>query len=189
MFPPGNEADGEDNRSTGGSRRKQAAGFTLKELLVVTFIIALLVSLSFPLYHSIINKAEQAACAANMRTLFVAFSSHCTTHDNVWPQPPAAVMADEDKHMEWWVKVFDQPPYDIPEETWICPTYKRLEAGKEGWKRKSSYIPALFPPSRGAPYRYKNQPWLMHIGDPHETGGLILLPDGGVKPHPLLKLE
>ena len=152
----------------------------------MTFIIATLVALSFPVYNSIRNKAERAACAAKMKSLFTAFQSYVVIEGH-WPQPGANVLADEEKLMEFWMQTFAESPYDIPEETWMCPTYERLIAGKEGVKRKNCYAVTLFDAVNNlTPYRYANQPWLMEIGNNHGEGALILRPDGTVKPHPLL---
>ena len=187
VFLPNSEAVEKNVPSSSSSKGvKKSRAFTILELLVVTFIIVILVSLSFPLYGWLRNKAETAACAAKMKSLFAAFQSYVVIEGH-WPQPSASILTDEEKLMDFWVQTFTQPPYDIPEETWMCPTYERLMSGKEGMERKSCYAVTLFDAVNNlTPYRYENQPWLMEIGDHHGDGALILRPDGSVKPHPLL---
>ena len=184
-FPHSNAGEANIYSSTGSLGRKKTRGFTILELLVVTLIILILVSLSFPFYGWIRNKAEKAACAANMKSLFTAFNSYVVIEKH-WPQPPVIIRADPEKMMEFWMQTFAVPPYDLPEETWMCPTYKRLNAGQEGMELKSCYAVALFGKLPRDPYLYENQPWLMEIGDHHGDGAFILRPDGSVKAHPLL---
>ena len=185
-FPHSKAVEEAGHLSSGSLGRKKTGAFTLLELLAVVFIIVILVSLSFPLYGWLRNKAEKAACAANMKSLFTAFQSYVVIEGH-WPQPSAAALQDEEKLMEFWMKAVAQPPYDIPEETWMCPTYKRLTAGKEGMERKSSYIVTWFDAVNNlTPYRYENQPWLAEIGDHHGDGPLVLKPDGAVRPEPIL---
>jgi prepilin-type N-terminal cleavage/methylation domain-containing protein len=169
-----------DDSLVAGARRQAGKGFTILELLVVTFIIAVLVSLSFPLYGLIRRKAEQAACAANMKTLFAALQVY-TTDKGHWPQPPASALADEDRFWDFWTAALAE--YDITEEIWMCPTYKRLSSEADGEKRKATYLPAGFDAvSPLTPYRWGNQPWLMEIGDHHGDGPLMLRPDGSIVP-------
>ena len=51
-------------------------GFTIIELLISVSIIAVLASMILALNGTIRNKAEQAACVANMRSLFTALSAY-----------------------------------------------------------------------------------------------------------------
>ena len=163
-----------------GEHAARRKGFTVLELLVVTFIIAVLVSLSFPVYGLIRRKAEVAACAANMKTLFSALQVY-TTDKGHWPQPPASALGDEDKFWDFWIAVLAE--YGITEETWMCPTYKRLSKEDDISKRKATYLPAGFDAvSALTPYRWGNQPWLIEIGDHHGDGPLMLRPDGSIVP-------
>ncbi len=169
-----------DDSLVAGVRCQGARGFTILELLVVTFIIAVLVSLSFPLYGLIRRKAEQAACAANMKSLFAGLQVY-TTDKGHWPQPPASALADEDKFWDFWTTVLAE--YDITEDIWMCPTYKRLSSEADSAERKATYLPAGFDAvSPLTPYRWGNQPWLMEIGDHHGDGPLMLRPDGSIVP-------
>jgi prepilin-type N-terminal cleavage/methylation domain-containing protein len=166
--------------SVAGKHAARRKGFTVLELLVVTFIIAVLVSLSFPVYGLIRRKAEAAACAANMKSLFSALQMH-TTDKGYWPQPPASALGNEDDFWNFWITVLAE--YDVTEETWMCPTYKRLSAEDDSSKRKATYLPTGFDAvSPLTPYRWGNQPWLVEIGDHHGDGPLMLRPDGAVIP-------
>lgn len=163
-----------------GENARPGKGFTILELLVVTFIIAVLVSISFSVYGLIRRKAEAAACAANMKSLFSALQVY-TTDKGHWPQPPASALGDEDKFWNFWITVLAE--YDVTEETWMCPTYKRLSSEKDSRKRKATYLPTGFDKVNAlTPYRWSNQPWLVEIGDHHGDGPLMLKPNGAVVP-------
>lgn len=49
--------------------RQRRAGFTLMELLIVVAIIAVLVAVGIPIFASQLDRAREAACAANRRSL------------------------------------------------------------------------------------------------------------------------
>lgn len=179
-FTADNDPARADDPLGGGARRQGGRGFTILELLVVTFIIAVLVSLSFPVYGLIRRKAETAACAANMKSLFAGLQIY-TTEKGHWPQPPASALGDEDKFWDFWMTVLAE--YDITEETWMCPTYRRLSSEADLEKRKATYLPTGFDAVNAlTPYRWGNQPWLMEIGDHHGDGPLVLRPDGSIRP-------
>ena len=143
-------------------------------------LIAILTASAFALTKGLRNKAEQARCIANMKSIFAALAAYTNDYKH-WPQPPAGSLADEDKFWDFWFEALDE--YDIDEDTWMCPTYKRLSHKEGSDKRRSSYMPAGFDgKSPATPYRWANQPWLMEIGDHHGKGPFVLRPDGSVRP-------
>ncbi len=153
------------------------------ELLLVIGLVAVLASIVLALSKSMRNRAEGAACIANMKSIFTALAAF--TNDNKhWPQPPESAMADEELFWEFWITVLgEDTEYDVPEKTWVCPTYRRLAGGKDYVERTSTYLPAGFDAvSSSTPYRWGNQPWLMEIGNHHGKGALVLYPDGSVVP-------
>lgn len=165
----------------GGFRRRHlSAGFTLVELLITIAIILVLASVVFSLSGNLKRRAEMVACSGNMKTIFVGLAAY--TNDNKhWPQPPESVLRDEEKFWKFWLESLRS--YGIDEKHWVCPTEQRLRRkdGEETWK--SSYLVTGFDGSSASkPYRWANQPWLMEVGDYHGKGGLILRPDGSVRP-------
>lgn len=153
------------------------------ELLLVIGLIAVLASIVLALSKSMRNRAEKAACIANMKSIFTALAAY--TNDNKhWPQPPGSALADEELFWDFWITVLgEDTEYGVPEKTWVCPTYRRLSAGKDYIERTSTYLPAGFDAvSAATPYRWGNQPWLMEIGNHHGKGALVLYPDGSVVP-------
>ena len=114
------------------------------------------------------KKAERAKCAAQMRTLAVALGAY-TQENKQWPQPPMSSLgSNEEKFWRWWFEVFEQPPYGIKRETWVCPTVLR-ESGitKTEDITKGSYLPTFFDANPRTPYQWGNQPWLVEVGS-HE---------------------
>lgn len=64
--------------------RKQNDGFTLGELLIVVAIIAVLVAISIPIFTSQLEKAREAADAANIRSQYgEVMSEALTSEENV----------------------------------------------------------------------------------------------------------
>ena len=154
-------------------------GFTIIELLISVSIIAVLASMILALNGTIRNKAEQAACVANMRSLFTALSAYNNDNGH-FPQAPNS--KDEESIWDFWFTTFEDE-YDIPRKTWICPTYRRLNKTKDEEELKGTYVPTRFSASSAlAAYRWGNQPWLVEIGDHHGKGMLVLFPDGSVRP-------
>jgi prepilin-type N-terminal cleavage/methylation domain-containing protein len=62
--------------STGVALRRQAPAFTLIELLIVVFIIAVLAAIALPNYLEATRRADIAACRANLRTLAGAIAAY-----------------------------------------------------------------------------------------------------------------
>jgi prepilin-type N-terminal cleavage/methylation domain-containing protein/prepilin-type processing-associated H-X9-DG protein len=63
-------------------------GFTLVEVLVVTAIIVILVSLSLPVWSSIQKKRDQVVCLANLRNLGATFHNYAGDNDEKLPLAP-----------------------------------------------------------------------------------------------------
>jgi prepilin-type N-terminal cleavage/methylation domain-containing protein/prepilin-type processing-associated H-X9-DG protein len=59
--------------------------FTLLELLVVIAIIALLAALAFPVIGGVKARAQQAACASNLRQIGAAMILYCQDHEGRFP--------------------------------------------------------------------------------------------------------
>ncbi len=164
--------------------RRRCCGFTLIELMLVIAIITVLSSVLFAITGTLRRKAEAAACAANMKSIFAALGTYTTDHGH-WPQVPEGIKLDEQKLTKWWIATLSE--YDISEDTWTCPTYKRLSSARaKSGETKLCYTPTQFDAASAlTPYKWGNQPWLMEIGDHHGKGAFILRPDGSVRPFSL----
>lgn len=62
--------------------------FTLIELLVCIAIVAVVIAITIPSLTAARRAAQQVECAANLRTLFVAFEQYGTDHQRVPVAPP-----------------------------------------------------------------------------------------------------
>jgi prepilin-type processing-associated H-X9-DG protein/prepilin-type N-terminal cleavage/methylation domain-containing protein len=71
--------------------RHRASGFTLTELLIVIAIIAVLVSIMFPLFGGMREKARATACAQNLRQIGVGLLSYVSENNGRFPDGSADV--------------------------------------------------------------------------------------------------
>ena len=148
------------------------------ELMLSIAVIATLVAVMFAMTNGLRKRAEAAACMANLKSLFAGLATYTLDHKG-WPQPSEDVLGEEEEFWKFWMNVLK--PYDIPEETWVCPTHARLENQNYDFKH-GSYLPAGFDNrSAQTPYRW-NQPWLMETGNNHGRGPLVIYPDGSIRP-------
>src|SRR5687768_3642116 len=60
-------------------------GFTLVELLVVVAIIAILAGILYPVFSQARVKAQQTACAANVKQLGTAIQIYVQDYDETFP--------------------------------------------------------------------------------------------------------
>ncbi len=68
---------------TPGNRPKGCRGFTLIEMLVVIAIIALLVTLLFPMTNKMLEKAKRTTCLGQMRQIGQACMLYASEHDGI----------------------------------------------------------------------------------------------------------
>jgi prepilin-type N-terminal cleavage/methylation domain-containing protein len=88
------------------------AGFTLIELLVVIAIIGILAALLFPVFTTAREKAQQAACASNMRQLGMAAMIY--TQDNNEYLPGATDNTNGDGVHGGWIYYTNYPFQGVP---------------------------------------------------------------------------
>jgi prepilin-type N-terminal cleavage/methylation domain-containing protein/prepilin-type processing-associated H-X9-DG protein len=109
---------------TGRARK----GFTLVELLVVVAIIAILAGILYPVFSQARAKAQQTACAANVKQLGTAIQIYVQDYDETFPPVyidpanrtiPDSTLVDrpEWKGLSWTERVY---PYVKNEEIFKC---------------------------------------------------------------------
>jgi prepilin-type N-terminal cleavage/methylation domain-containing protein len=155
------------------SRRETA--FTLLEVLVAAMIVAILAALIIPNYQGIVLKAQEAVCKSHMRAIHVALANYLQDHQDIWPQGPYP--RDKVAWETFWLATLK--PYDISENTWQCPSLKRLLGDEDGYRLH--YAPSMFDPTPGIARRWSRQPWLIERFGIHGQGPLICFPDGSIK--------
>ena len=64
--------------------------FSLVELLVVIAVIAILAALVVPGYHAMVERANSAKCAGNLRQLGVALNQYLADHQMIMPDLQSA---------------------------------------------------------------------------------------------------
>ncbi len=67
-------------------RRPNLVAFTLVELMVVLGIIALLLSVAFPAFSSMIQKGQSIACSQHLKSIGVAVMQAASDNNNIYPQ-------------------------------------------------------------------------------------------------------
>ncbi len=158
---------------------KTKGGFTLLELVAVCFIIAILASLVVGIYRSSLNRFEAPVCAANLRNLHVSLSSYMQDRGQ-WPQLPEGVGQGTSAEEEFWADALLE--YGMPQKSWTCPTLRRLAREKTvSSAPKIHYLPSLFDGKSFTPFRWKEIPWAMEVGDLHGNGNLMIFSDGSIR--------
>lgn len=161
---------------------RSSRGFTVLEILVVALIIAILATISFPMFSIIRAKAEDHTCSGNLKTLHIALNNYILDHHQ-WPQVPHEFSEDEEKVWKWFAKELEASGAD--KKHWMCPTHYRSSIGAlpaedrpEYW---SSYIPTQFDDHAMTPFRWRRQPWMMERGPGHGNGVKMLMQDSSIE--------
>ena len=154
-------------------------GMTLVEILTVIVIIGVLAALVFSVSNLLPQRAENAKCLANMRSLQVCLASYIQDVGH-WPQEPESIRDNVNATEDWWLNALAS--YGATPETWQCPTIKRMISRKSTDGRpKIHYTPTMFDDNPLTPYKWSTQPWLIEIGNMHGNGGNICFPDGSIR--------
>lgn len=148
------------------------------EVLASIVIVLILAALLIPSFQGIRDRAGEAACIANMRSIAVGLRGYMQDNENVWPQGPS--VNEERPWEEFWLKVLQ--PYQIGPDTWQCPTLTSALASVPKENRpRLHYVPTMFGPKANDANRFSTHPWLMERSSVHGQGPLICFPDGSVK--------
>ncbi|HEY9744818.1 MAG TPA: prepilin-type N-terminal cleavage/methylation domain-containing protein [Oculatellaceae cyanobacterium] len=157
---------------------KKALAFSLIELIVSIFVIALLAVLVTMAYERLSGMAGRAKCTSNLRKLHSAFEAHLQDV-GYWPPQPEFAHDDREGYETWWIE--RMKPYDVNPDDWLCPTIKKeAAAAKPEDRLRMHYIPTRFDAQRRTPHRWPKMPWIIEIGNAHGRGPLMLMHDGAV---------
>lgn len=163
-------------------------GITLIEVLLVVVIVALLATISFPLFGHLRAKAQNVSCVGNLRILYVGASTYLLDNDMIWPQMPEEidVSSSEEPMWEWWLEALR--PYGVSKQHWICAAEQASYAQKfsESSDYYGSYIPTSYEATPNVAYMWSNQPWFIERGQFHgkDHGPNIVMPDGSIQQGP-----
>jgi general secretion pathway protein G len=92
--------------------RKNEGGFTLMELIIVMAIIAILVSISVPIYANMIRRAKEAVLREDLHTLRTAIDSYTVDKEKA----PESL---DDLVQAGYLKAVPIDPMTQSSETWI----------------------------------------------------------------------
>jgi prepilin-type N-terminal cleavage/methylation domain-containing protein len=166
----------------GGTPAPAARAFTLLELLIVLFIVAILTGLMLMAVGQFRARAQRAQCMANLRNLGVAANLYIQENQQ-WPQ--VYVIANkgktEQEFAELWIGALQ--PYGVQRKTWICPTLEGLLGNPDYEQPENArldYIATPFDDKPASPHQWPGQPWFTERDAVHGKGSLILFPDGHI---------
>jgi prepilin-type N-terminal cleavage/methylation domain-containing protein len=160
------------------------SAYTLIELLIVTIIIAILATMSFPLFGYLKGRANQAACISHLRIMHGGFMGYMGDHDEIWPQmPPGMEEVAEEAEWKWWYEQLKG--YGVSKAHWLCPAdvSSRDKTFDVNDDFASSYIPTPFDGLPNTAFKWSSQPWVIERGSLHgdKQGPNILMPDGTIR--------
>ncbi len=162
-------------------------GITLVEILMVVVIIAILATLSFPLFGFLREKARDVSCKASLRVLWVGANNYLMDNDYVWPQMlnEPDLSESEEPLWKWWYETLK--PYGVSKHHWICASENASAEQKYSATSEyyGSYIPTKFEATRNVAFHWP-QPWFIERGEFHGPGHgpNIVMPDGTVQQGP-----
>lgn len=103
------------------SKRKNEAGFTLMELMIVMMIIGVLTTLAIPSFVGAIRNAKEAVLKEDLRVMRTAIDSY-TMDKQKAPQ------SLEDLVQEGYLKVIPEDPMTKARDTWTTDTSDALHS-------------------------------------------------------------
>lgn len=157
--------------------RRSQSGFSLIDMMVTLVIMSILTSVIALSWSSLRAKVERVGCSSHLRALYISFSGYVQDHHH-WPQMPPELGEEGHEFYDWVIA--EVKPYGGERAAWICPTESRTNVRTiTDEEFEGSYVPTLFDTSENSPWEW-NQPWLIEQVDNHDSGQLMILPDGTV---------
>ncbi len=156
------------------------AAFSLMELLVALGVIAILVTLSFPLIGKLRARAQRIQCMTNLRGLHTGAALYLQEH-GMWPQISADADEDGSDYAQAWMTALQ--PFSVADKTWICPTIQNLLGNPDltdPANMRTDYVATPFDDKPTTPHKWARQPWFVEVGDVHGNGNLIIFADGSI---------
>ncbi|MGA7833454.1 MAG: type II secretion system protein [Terracidiphilus sp.] len=101
--------------------RKQDAGFTLIELMIVMMIILILTSLAVPRFSAAIKHAKEAALKEDLHVMREAIDSY-TMDKQKAPQSLDDLVTDG------YLKVIPEDPFTYSKDSWVTDTSEMLDS-------------------------------------------------------------
>lgn len=155
-------------------------GFTLLELLIVLVILGILLTLAVPIYSGLRARAQRAACAANLRGLYIA-SDTFLQRNGSWPQIHAKDFETREALANAWIAALE--PFGLARKNWICPTIQDSLQGpdyQDPAHARIDYVATPFDDKTLTPHQWPRQPWFIESGDVHGNGNLLIFADGSL---------
>jgi prepilin-type N-terminal cleavage/methylation domain-containing protein len=115
--------------------RRDRAAFTLLELLVVIFIIAILAGLLLPVMSNIRARGDNVQCVANLHQIGIAIGTYVADNDGTLPGPlsagqyPTYTNTDTTSLANALVKYLSLPSATAAKQKaqiFLCPSYAKL---------------------------------------------------------------
>lgn len=132
------------------NRFRNVLAFSLVEMLVVAFIIAVLVALLFPVAQSLIAKAAAVTCASHMRQVGAALMAYRGDHDGWFPlgypmTQQAIVATNQQPGMpnqpgQGGLKFGDILVPDYLDELPVCPLVKMVPAKRKAFPSAKKFM-------------------------------------------------
>ena len=90
-------------------KKRRNNGFTLAELLIVVAIIAVLVSISIPIFAEELEKGREATDAANIRSEYAQMMSEVVADEYDYSTEKGKYVVDLKQTGDDWITTFDFP--------------------------------------------------------------------------------
>jgi len=144
-------------------------------------VIMILITLLIPGYEVVRMRLEKAACANNLRQLYVAANSYVQEYGR-WPQVnPALLKAPNNAYDEAWIEALI--PFGVGRASWICPTIERDLGGADYTQvtnYRADYVAMPFDMKHLTPFQWPTAPWFVERGNVHGNGNLVMQSNGAV---------
>ncbi len=106
------------------SRRKQDAGFTLIELMIVMAIIGILAVIAIPSYVSAVRQAREAVLKEDLHVMRNAIDSYTADKEK-------APQSLDDLVQDGYIKIIPEDPMTHSKDTWVPDTSDALSSVDE----------------------------------------------------------